>query len=293
MQRPEITIQTIMNAFSAIDETSIHGIRCIETAAILCHEANRGICIANGDMSQRPWSLATDHQRKSCIDGILFVLRTLAGGHIVEPGQSHVNWMTYKIANGWKVGPVKDEEKKEHPDLVPFEELKLTEQVKDFVYLAVARQALANYGPRFITMCERAEPFDLRLYWRAHEPAFDLSTFTFHGGTCMLAEVASHAIATCFNQPFIKLGSMANMTIYKQVGMCLQDDTVESAYDYQRATTWPHVSLSLSEEDLLTRMHWHTIFYITKAMQMLHGVQIVPRDQHSRMMVWRHAGGNK
>ena len=42
----------------------------------------------------------------------------------------HEVWAAGRIAAGWKYGPVRDEIKKEHPCLIPYEEL--TEEEKDF-----------------------------------------------------------------------------------------------------------------------------------------------------------------
>jgi len=39
------------------------------------------------------------------------------------PEKSHESWMKVKEIDGWKWGPVKDPEKKEHPCMVPFSEL--------------------------------------------------------------------------------------------------------------------------------------------------------------------------
>ena len=42
----------------------------------------------------------------------------------------HEVWAAGRIAAGWKYGPVRDELKKEHPCLIPYEEL--TEEEKDY-----------------------------------------------------------------------------------------------------------------------------------------------------------------
>ena len=44
---------------------------------------------------------------------------------------NHKNWMEHKLALGWKYAPIKNIEKKEHPDLVPYAELPEVERVKD------------------------------------------------------------------------------------------------------------------------------------------------------------------
>ena len=42
----------------------------------------------------------------------------------------HEVWAAGRIAAGWKYGPVRDEIKKEHPCIIPYEEL--SEEEKDF-----------------------------------------------------------------------------------------------------------------------------------------------------------------
>lgn len=42
----------------------------------------------------------------------------------------HEVWAAGRLADGWKYGPVRDDEKKEHPSLVPYEHL--PEREKDY-----------------------------------------------------------------------------------------------------------------------------------------------------------------
>ena len=42
----------------------------------------------------------------------------------------HEVWASGRVAAGWKYGPVRDEDKKEHPCLIPYEDL--SEEEKDF-----------------------------------------------------------------------------------------------------------------------------------------------------------------
>ncbi len=107
----------------------------IEQIAKTCHEVNRAYCKANGDESQVPWESAPNWQRNSCIDGVEFHLANPNGA----PGDSHRNWLAEKERTGWKYGPKKDPEKKEHHCIVPFEALPLMEQIKDHLFVAVVR----------------------------------------------------------------------------------------------------------------------------------------------------------
>ena len=44
---------------------------------------------------------------------------------------AHENWASQRIADGWQYGPRRDDAKKEHPSLVPYEELPEEEKEYD------------------------------------------------------------------------------------------------------------------------------------------------------------------
>lgn len=110
-----------------------------EQIAKVCHEVNRAYCASLGDSSQAPWDSAPEWQRQSAIKGVMHRLAHPDS----TPADSHESWLAEKKAAGWKFGPVKDPEKKEHPCFVPYAELPKEQQAKDFLFLAVVR-ALAD-----------------------------------------------------------------------------------------------------------------------------------------------------
>ena len=59
-----------------------------------------------------------------------------------SPGASHRAWLVYKTAEGWKYGPKKIVELKEHPCMLPFDQLPQDQQVKDYLFTAVVRTLL-------------------------------------------------------------------------------------------------------------------------------------------------------
>ena len=61
------------------------------------------------------------------------------------PEASHESWMAQKIEDGWRYGPVKDPEKKEHPCIVPFSQLPAEQQAKDFIFRAVVHALNESY----------------------------------------------------------------------------------------------------------------------------------------------------
>ena len=110
----------------------------IEQAAKIAHEVNRVFCSRLGDNSQPPWSDAPDWQKQSAINGIRLHWKAISNGEELPPSASHESWLAEKLANGWKYGPVKDAEKKEHPCCVAYEELPADQQTKDYLFGAVA-----------------------------------------------------------------------------------------------------------------------------------------------------------
>ena len=107
----------------------------IEQIALVCHEANRAYCETTGDLSQLVWGLAPQWQKDSAINGVKFHLDNPDAG----PSGSHENWLKEKQATGWKYGPVKDPEKKEHPCFVPYSELPRVQQVKDYIFHGIVK----------------------------------------------------------------------------------------------------------------------------------------------------------
>lgn len=117
---------------TAQSQTPIANDTIIEAAARAAHEANRAYCIALGDASQVSWDEAPEWQRSSCFNGARGVLVDGNG-----PRDSHASWIEEKARTGWKFGPVKDAEKKEHPCFVPYDALPEAQRAKDDVFTHV------------------------------------------------------------------------------------------------------------------------------------------------------------
>lgn len=100
--------------------------------ARVCHEANRAYCMSLGDDSQPSWEDAPKWQKDSAVAGVEFHMK---GDH--QPSDSHQNWMDQKIAEGWVYGPEKDPEKKEHPCMVPYDDLPIEQRTKDFIFIGI------------------------------------------------------------------------------------------------------------------------------------------------------------
>lgn len=110
-----------------------------ERIARVAYEVNKAYCEAIGDRSQLPWDQAHEWQKTSVIKGVEM--------HLINPDatpeQSHESWLKEKSENGWKYGPVKDAEKKEHPCFLPYSELPEKDKVKDHLF----RQVVHSLAP--------------------------------------------------------------------------------------------------------------------------------------------------
>lgn len=81
------------------------------------------------------WDEATEDQRTTFIDGVKFHLAYPN----LTPQQTHDWWTRDKAAKGWTYGPVKDEAAKQHPSMVPYEELSAMERGKDVIFSEMCR----------------------------------------------------------------------------------------------------------------------------------------------------------
>lgn len=105
----------------------------IEQIARVAHEVNRAYCQALGDHSQAAWEDAPQWQRDSALLGVqLHTQNTEA-----SPAASHESWMAQKLADGWVYGPEKRPDLKQHPCIMPFDQLPPEQQVKDYIFRGV------------------------------------------------------------------------------------------------------------------------------------------------------------
>ena len=111
--------------------------------AKVCHEVNRAYCKALGDDSQPAWDDAPQWQKDSAIAGVHMQLSHPDAG----PEAGHDSWLAQKWAEGWKWGPVKDSEKKEHPCFKKFDELPVAQQAKDYIFRAIVLAMAEHMQP--------------------------------------------------------------------------------------------------------------------------------------------------
>lgn len=107
-------------------------------AAVAGHEANRILCLSLGDTSVPDWRSAPSSQQASIISGV----KVISESPWTTPAQQHAGWLSFKEKDGWKYGPAKDTEKKEHPCFVPYEQLPENQKLKDHLFGLVVRAVL-------------------------------------------------------------------------------------------------------------------------------------------------------
>jgi hypothetical protein len=112
----------------------------LETIAKTCHEVNRAYCKSIGDNSQPSWEDAPEWQRKSAVNGVQFHISNPDAG----PSASHDSWLAEKKADGWKYGPIKDADTKQHPCFVPYADLPENQKAKDALFISVVHALSAE-----------------------------------------------------------------------------------------------------------------------------------------------------
>ncbi len=114
-----------------------------EDIARICHEANRALCLADGDNSQREWNDAPLWQRESAIAGVAFRDQNPEA----PASATHDAWSADKTAAGWVYGPEKCEHAKTHHCLVPFDQLPPHQRAKDVLFGAICSALLPLAQP--------------------------------------------------------------------------------------------------------------------------------------------------
>jgi hypothetical protein len=102
--------------------------------AQVCHEANRGLQAVHavyGIPVAASWDEFPEDERAGVIAGVEHAL----GG--ASPDELHARWCEGKTADGWRYGPVKDNDAKTHPCLVAYDRLPVQQRDKDDLFAAV------------------------------------------------------------------------------------------------------------------------------------------------------------
>ena len=103
----------------------------LEQIALVCHESFRAWCSTLGDTTNPPWQQVEGWRRTFAIDGVRRVLDGATAADI------HDSWMRYKTAEGWNktakgwtLGGQKAPELKQTPNLVPYDQIHNSDEMK-------------------------------------------------------------------------------------------------------------------------------------------------------------------
>lgn len=111
----------------------------LERRTIFVYEVARLQAAATGaPIVPEPWSARDETFRAQMMAN---VAEQMSPDRFADPEAAHDSWWRAYEDMGWKYGPVRDPEKKEHPDMVPFAELGWRERIKDAVYIALCEMA--------------------------------------------------------------------------------------------------------------------------------------------------------
>jgi hypothetical protein len=128
-----------------------------ERIARVAWEANRQLQIADGeDWPDEPWDAAPSERKQLCIATVSLVLE----GGVTEPGMTHQFWRVGMEADGWVGGAEKDLGRKQHPSLVPWEELTPRAQLGQRLLVNIAREMAAVDQVVLHCRCERRRQYE-------------------------------------------------------------------------------------------------------------------------------------
>lgn len=111
-----------------------------EQIAELAHEAIRVYCRLIGDARQPSWGDAPAWQKDSAVSGVAFRRENPNA----PASRQHEQWLKEKIRTGWNHGPIKDTTKKEHPCIVPYDELPVEQRRKDSLFSGIVAACLSG-----------------------------------------------------------------------------------------------------------------------------------------------------
>lgn len=101
--------------------------------ARVCYATNREFCLVSGDPVPAPWDEITEDARQGYAKGVQYRL----SNPLAPAAAQHDEWCRSKAEDGWTHGPVKDEGARQHPNLVPYQALPLSQRLKDTLFKGV------------------------------------------------------------------------------------------------------------------------------------------------------------
>lgn len=104
--------------------------------AEIAHEVNRSYCECMGFNVLPEFNKLPTNIRLSIIDGVIFSIQNPSS----IPSDFHNNWMKFKVKEGWIYGEIRDDSKKIHNLLVPYDQLPKEHQAKDYIFSTIVKQ---------------------------------------------------------------------------------------------------------------------------------------------------------
>ena len=113
----------------------------IEQIAKVAHAANIQIQKNNGEIPSPPWDDLPLSQRQIILNGVAQVLANPR----ISARQLHENWKSKMLKAGWKYAPVRNDSKREHPNIVDWEKLPEGQRLKDMIFAGIVNGAKGWY----------------------------------------------------------------------------------------------------------------------------------------------------
>lgn len=100
-----------------------------------CHEATKVISEQILSEEKKEWKLIDSKTKAKLLNAVNRAIEE----KITDPAIAHANWITDMEKDGWQYGDKLDEENKTHPCMVPYDQLPVGQQTKDYIFLAILK----------------------------------------------------------------------------------------------------------------------------------------------------------
>lgn len=111
----------------------------LQRRAIFVYEVARLQAAAvNAPIVPEPWSTRDEKFKAQFLE---LIDRSCGPFRFKNAEEAHDSWWKAYEDMGWVYGPVRDVEKKTHPDMAPFAQLDWLERIKDAVFVALCEMA--------------------------------------------------------------------------------------------------------------------------------------------------------